>query len=172
MLNPNQSIPIGAKVEISPQWFYKAEIEKKKNFNLPQVTSKCSTLWPCIGPKAEKKKRITSWNLGSQFTTLGAQCSGILLIIFWHQCFRVLVFVTFISTNGMNIPKYSLIFFHNIFFNVGRNNAWNFQQKFFKLIILIISVRTGQGTLEDIVLSVWALFYYYETCCLIYASTI
>ncbi len=50
----------------------KAERErerKKKLFNLPQVTNKCWTLWPCIGPKAQK--RIPS-NLGGQFATLGA----------------------------------------------------------------------------------------------------
>ncbi len=53
----------------------KAEIENNL-FNLPQVTNKCSTLWPCIGPKTEKK---ILWNLGSQFATLGwgAQCSSI-----------------------------------------------------------------------------------------------
>jgi hypothetical protein len=26
----------------------------KKKFNLPQVTNKCSNLWPCIGPKDDK----------------------------------------------------------------------------------------------------------------------
>jgi hypothetical protein len=46
----------------------KAEIEKNL-FNLPQVTNKCSTLWPCIDPKTEKKKIL--WNLGSQFCHLG-----------------------------------------------------------------------------------------------------
>ncbi len=65
------SIPIGAKVEIGHKGFtlgVKAEIEKKK-FNLPQVTNKCWTLWPCIGPKAEQR---IPWNLGSQFAALGA----------------------------------------------------------------------------------------------------
>jgi hypothetical protein len=37
---------------------------RKELFNLPQVTNKCWTLWPCIGPKADK--RIPS-NLGGQF---------------------------------------------------------------------------------------------------------
>jgi hypothetical protein len=48
-------IPIGAKVEISLESLlgFKTEIGKKK-FNLPQGTNKCGTLWPCIGPKAEK----------------------------------------------------------------------------------------------------------------------
>jgi len=77
MLNPNQSIPIGAKVEISPQWFYKAEIEKKKNFNLPQVTSKCSTLWPCIGPKAEKKKEDNIMEFGKPIYNSWSP-------MFWH----------------------------------------------------------------------------------------
>jgi hypothetical protein len=42
---------------------------RKKKFNLPQVTSKCWTLWPCIGPKAEKRRPP---NLGGQFATLEA----------------------------------------------------------------------------------------------------
>jgi len=45
-----------------------AEIEKQL-FNLPQVTIKCWRLWPCIGPKAEK--RIPS-NMEGQSATLGA----------------------------------------------------------------------------------------------------
>ncbi len=51
-VQPKSSIPIGAKVEISPKGFtlgVKSEIEKK-NSNLPQVTNKCFTLmalnWP------------------------------------------------------------------------------------------------------------------------------
>jgi len=41
---------------------------RKNIFNLPQATNnKCWTLWPCIGLKAEK------WNLGTQFSTLGAK---------------------------------------------------------------------------------------------------
>jgi hypothetical protein len=47
---------IGAKVEISPKGFtlaVKAELQKK-NFNMPEVTDKCWTLYPCIGPKAGK----------------------------------------------------------------------------------------------------------------------
>ncbi len=49
------SIPIGANVEICPKGFtlgVKAETQKNI-FNLPQVTSKCWTLWPCIDPKGE-----------------------------------------------------------------------------------------------------------------------
>jgi hypothetical protein len=54
------SIPIVAKVEISPKGFtlgVKAKTQKNI-FNLPQVTSKCWTLWPCIGPKGEKTSTI------------------------------------------------------------------------------------------------------------------
>ncbi len=43
-VKPKSSIPIGEKVEISPKGFtlgVKAEREKKKLFNLPQVTNKC-----------------------------------------------------------------------------------------------------------------------------------
>jgi len=60
----------GAKVEISPGGFtpvVNADIEKKL-FNLAQVTDKCWSLWPCIGPKAGK--RISS-NLGGQSAILG-----------------------------------------------------------------------------------------------------
>jgi hypothetical protein len=40
-----------------------------KGQSSPQVTNKCSTLWPCIGPKAEKKDTI---GLGKPiFATLG-----------------------------------------------------------------------------------------------------
>jgi hypothetical protein len=52
-VQPKSSISIGSKVEISPKGFalgVKAEIEKKKLFNLPLVTNKCFTLmalnWP------------------------------------------------------------------------------------------------------------------------------
>jgi len=31
---------------------------RKNLFNLPQVTNKCWTLWPCIGPKVEEKDTI------------------------------------------------------------------------------------------------------------------
>jgi hypothetical protein len=50
------SIPSGAKVEVSTKGFtqgVKAEIEKIFFNLLAHVTNKCSTLWPCIGPKAE-----------------------------------------------------------------------------------------------------------------------
>ncbi len=57
------SIPIGANVEISPKGFtlgVKAETQKNI-FNLPQVTSKCRTLWPCIDPKGEKNEYHKIW---------------------------------------------------------------------------------------------------------------
>ncbi len=66
------SLPISAKVEINPKGFIlgiKAKIEKIFLI-CPQVTNKCWTLPPCIGPKAELKEKVLS-NLGSQFATLG-----------------------------------------------------------------------------------------------------
>jgi hypothetical protein len=51
---------------------------RKEPFNLPQVTNKCWTLWPWIGPKAEK--RIPS-NLGGQFATPGANVPAFINII-------------------------------------------------------------------------------------------
>ncbi len=58
------------KVSNQPQGLYtrRQGWNRKILFNLRQVTSKCWTLWPCIGPEAEK--RIPS-HLGSQFATLG-----------------------------------------------------------------------------------------------------
>jgi hypothetical protein len=51
---------------------------RKKLFNLPQVTNKRWTLWPCIGPKAGK--RIPS-NLGGQFATLGTNVPAFINIL-------------------------------------------------------------------------------------------
>jgi hypothetical protein len=71
------SIPIDAKVEISHKGFalgVKPEIQKK-NFSIcPQVTNKCRTLWPCIGPKAEKKDTI---KFGKPICNPWHQCSSI-----------------------------------------------------------------------------------------------
>jgi hypothetical protein len=47
-------------------------------FNLPKVTNKCWTLWPCIGPKAGK--RIPS-NLAVWFATLRANVSAFINIL-------------------------------------------------------------------------------------------
>jgi hypothetical protein len=47
---------------------------KKKLFNLPQVTNKCRTLWPCIGPKAEKMDTI---KFGKPICNPWHQCSSI-----------------------------------------------------------------------------------------------
>ncbi len=54
---------------------------RKELFNLPQVTNKCWTLWPCIGPKAGK--RIPS-NLGGRSATLRPMFQH--LLISWHPC--------------------------------------------------------------------------------------
>jgi hypothetical protein len=51
---------------------------RKNLFNLPKVTNKCWTFWPCIGPKAGK--RMPS-NLGGRFATLGADVSAFINIL-------------------------------------------------------------------------------------------
>jgi hypothetical protein len=62
-LNSNQSIPIGAIVEISPKGFtLRVKVEKDNIFkNLP-------LLWPLLGPKVEGY--LSSWETNSQFATL------------------------------------------------------------------------------------------------------
>ncbi len=68
-VQPKSSIPIGPKSWTWPQGLYSRSQGwniKIYIFNLPQATNKCWTLWPCIGPKAEKGHH------GSQFATLGA----------------------------------------------------------------------------------------------------
>jgi hypothetical protein len=63
------NIPFGAKVEISPKGFtlgIKAEIEK--NFSTcPKLLINAELLWPCIGPKAEKRIPL---NLGGAYLQL------------------------------------------------------------------------------------------------------
>ncbi len=69
MFDSNQAFLLVQKLKSAPKGFMlgvKAEIEKMFSI-CPQVTNKCSTLWPCIGPKAEKRIPL---NLGSQFATL------------------------------------------------------------------------------------------------------
>jgi hypothetical protein len=45
---------------------------RKNIFNLPQVTNKCWTLWPCIGPKAEKNiKKYHDINVRAFRSNLG-----------------------------------------------------------------------------------------------------
>ncbi len=64
------------KLKSAPKGFtlrVKAEIEKNL-FNLPQVTNNCRALWPCIGPKAEK--RIPS-KFGKPICNSWGQCSSI-----------------------------------------------------------------------------------------------
>jgi hypothetical protein len=68
------SIPISAKVEISRKGFTLGV----KTFQSAPSTNKCQTLWPCIGPKVEK--RIPS-NLGGQFATLGANVPAFIDIL-------------------------------------------------------------------------------------------
>jgi hypothetical protein len=72
MLNPNQAFLLVQKLKSAPRALHlgvKAELEKNL-FNLPKVTNKCWTLWPCIGPNARKRIPL---NLGGQFATLGAK---------------------------------------------------------------------------------------------------
>jgi len=55
-VQPKSSIPIGAKIEISPKGFalgVKVEIEKK-TFQFAPSTNKCWALWPWIGPRLIK----------------------------------------------------------------------------------------------------------------------
>jgi len=70
------SRPINVQLKSSiPYWCKKLKSAPRvfmlvvKGQSSPQVTNKCSTLWPCIGPKAEKKDTI---GLGKPiFATLG-----------------------------------------------------------------------------------------------------
>jgi hypothetical protein len=70
-VQPKSSIPIGAKVEISPKGFtlgVKADIEK--NFSIcPKLLINAELCGLVLAPRL--KKRIPS-NLGGQFATLGA----------------------------------------------------------------------------------------------------
>jgi len=65
----------------------------KNLFNLPQVTNKCWTLWPSIGPKAEKG--IPS-NLGNQFANLGASVSAFINI----PTSKVIAFISNLGPNN------------------------------------------------------------------------
>jgi hypothetical protein len=79
-VQPKSSIPIGAKVEISPKGFtlgVKAELEKNL-FNLPKVTHNAELYGLVLGPRLEK--RIPS-NLGGQFATLGTNVSAFVNIL-------------------------------------------------------------------------------------------
>jgi len=75
-VQPKSSIPIGAKVEISPKGFtlgVKADIEK--NFSIcPKLLINAELYGLVLAPRL--KKRIPS-NLGGHFATLGGQCSSI-----------------------------------------------------------------------------------------------
>jgi len=64
--------------------------DRKKTFRSAPSTNKCWTLWPCIGPKAER--RIPS-NLGGQFATPGVNVlvnSQPKNAQRWHQVFLAL----------------------------------------------------------------------------------
>ncbi len=79
-VQPKSSIPIGAKVEISAKGFTRGftQVEIEKNlFNLPHIINKCWTLWPCIGPKAEKKGYHPIWEANLQ--PLGPMFSHLLI---------------------------------------------------------------------------------------------
>jgi hypothetical protein len=80
MFNPNQAFLLVQKLKSSPKGFMLGVKAEYRNdfFNLPQVTNKCWTLWPCIGPKAEKG--IPS-NSGSQFVTLGTNLPAFITIL-------------------------------------------------------------------------------------------
>jgi hypothetical protein len=55
---PKSSIPIGAKVEISPKDFtvgVKAEIGKRKLFNLPQVLINAELYGFVLAPRLKKR---------------------------------------------------------------------------------------------------------------------
>ncbi len=60
VFNPNPAFLLVQKLKSAPRAFYTRSQgwNRKKLFNLHKVTNKCWTLWPCIGPKAEKKDTI------------------------------------------------------------------------------------------------------------------
>jgi len=74
------SIPIGAKVEISPKGFtlgVKGR-NRKKLFNLPQVQINAELYGVVLAPR--QKKKIPS-KLGRQFATLGADVPAFINIL-------------------------------------------------------------------------------------------
>jgi hypothetical protein len=75
MFNSNQAFLLVQKLKSAPRAFtlgVKAEIEKIFSI-CPKLLINARTLWPCIGPKAEKRILL---NLGSQFATLGPNVSS------------------------------------------------------------------------------------------------
>ncbi len=82
MFNSNQTFLLVQKLKSAPRVYTRSQGWTRKNlFNLPKITNKCWTLWPCIGPKSGK--RIPS-NLEGQFVTLVA---------------NVLTFINFLTSN-------------------------------------------------------------------------
>ncbi len=114
------SIPIRAKVEISPKCFALGVKgwNRKKLFNMPQFTNKCWTLWPCIGRKPEKKGVAS--NLGSQFATLGANVPAfinILMSMFLH------LLVTWGQTTSPKCSKLAPSFFRAQAMPLGKDDV-------------------------------------------------
>ncbi len=76
-VQPKSSIPIDAKVEISPKGFTLVVKDENRNdlFNLPQVTNKCWTLWPCVlAPRLKKRNTI---KFGKPMSNPWDQCCSI-----------------------------------------------------------------------------------------------
>jgi hypothetical protein len=98
-VQPESSIPIGAKVEISPQGralhyvWVKAEIEKIFSI-CPKLLINAELYGLVLAPKLEKKKRIPL-NLGSQFGNPWGQCS----IIYQYPKVNVLAFISNLRPN-------------------------------------------------------------------------
>jgi hypothetical protein len=76
MFNSNQAFLLVKKFKFSPKGFtlgVKAEIEKIFSI-CPKLLISAELLWPCIGPKAEKKDTI---EFGKPICYSWGQCSSI-----------------------------------------------------------------------------------------------
>ncbi len=85
-VQPKSSIPIGAKVEISPEGFTLVSQGRTRFFFFsicPKLLINAELDGLVLAPRLEKGY-ITPWNLGGQFATLGANFQH--LLISWHQC--------------------------------------------------------------------------------------
>jgi hypothetical protein len=94
MFNSNQASLLLQKLKSAPvALLQEFSWNRKHLFNMPQVTNKCWTLWPCIDPKAEKKDSIEFGKsilqpLRPMFQPLfisWRQCSSILLVTWGQQ---------------------------------------------------------------------------------------
>jgi hypothetical protein len=77
------SIPIDAKVEISPKDFtlgVKAKIEKNFSICCPKLLINAELYGLCIGPKADQKTKDTIMEFGKPICNPLAQCSKYLVI--------------------------------------------------------------------------------------------